>query len=245
MAKRQRPPARTEPTADPPFALQEWPADQRVKRKIAALLANPLNTRTHPPAQIAGLRVLFRTFGIAKVSILIDEADVLLAGHGWTTALREEGLEEVECCQAIGWPEDKKRAFMEADNRIFELGEWDDTRRLAELDALASTGWDLATLGWSTEALDEFRKSIATAASGPPADPRRLAERFGIVPFSVFNAREGWWQDRKRMWIALGIKSEVGRGENLLEFSDAARLDGDVYKERAAEHRKRAAAAKP
>lgn len=40
-----------------------------------------------------------------------------------------------------------------------------------------------------------------------------LAERFMIPPFSIFNAREGWWQDRKRQWIALGIKSELGRGQ--------------------------------
>jgi hypothetical protein len=33
-----------------------------------------------------------------------------------------------------------------------------------------------------------------------------------IPPFSVMNAREGWWQDRKRAWLALGIKSELGRG---------------------------------
>jgi hypothetical protein len=31
------------------------------------------------------------------------------------------------------------------------------------------------------------------------------------VPFSVLNAREGWWQARKDAWIALGIRSELGR----------------------------------
>ena len=39
-----------------------------------------------------------------------------------------------------------------------------------------------------------------------------LARTFEYPPFSVLNAREGWWQDRKRQWLALGIKSEVGRG---------------------------------
>ena len=38
-----------------------------------------------------------------------------------------------------------------------------------------------------------------------------LADRFGIPPFSVFNAREGWWQARKFAWTAKGIDSEVGR----------------------------------
>lgn len=39
-----------------------------------------------------------------------------------------------------------------------------------------------------------------------------LGEAFLIPPFSVLNAREGWWQERKRAWLALGIQSELGRG---------------------------------
>lgn len=39
-----------------------------------------------------------------------------------------------------------------------------------------------------------------------------LGEKFLLPPFTVLNAREGWWQDRKRAWLELGIKSELGRG---------------------------------
>lgn len=39
-----------------------------------------------------------------------------------------------------------------------------------------------------------------------------LADRFLVPPFSVLDARQGYWQRRKNMWIALGIKSELGRG---------------------------------
>lgn len=39
-----------------------------------------------------------------------------------------------------------------------------------------------------------------------------LSERFLVPPFSVLDARQGYWQDRKRAWIALGIQSELGRG---------------------------------
>lgn len=39
-----------------------------------------------------------------------------------------------------------------------------------------------------------------------------LARSFDYPPFSVLNAREGWWQERKRQWLALGIQSELGRG---------------------------------
>src|SRR3990167_3099123 len=42
-----------------------------------------------------------------------------------------------------------------------------------------------------------------------------LAKTFLLPPFSVFNAREGWWQDRKRAWVSLGIKSELGRATDI------------------------------
>ncbi len=42
-------------------------------------------------------------------------------------------------------------------------------------------------------------------------DPEQsLIDRFGIPPLSVFDARQGYWQDRKRAWLSLGINSEVG-----------------------------------
>jgi len=39
----------------------------------------------------------------------------------------------------------------------------------------------------------------------------KLEERFLLPPFSVLDTRQGYWQDRKRQWLGLGIKSEVGR----------------------------------
>lgn len=39
-----------------------------------------------------------------------------------------------------------------------------------------------------------------------------LGDKFLIPPFTVLNAREGWWQERKRAWLAIGIQSELGRG---------------------------------
>jgi len=63
--------------------------------------------------------------------------------------------------------------------------------------------------------------------------PPGLAGRFLFPPFSVLNAREGEWQARKRAWIACGIESEVGRGEdNLLGMPEAAnrqQITGKAY----------------
>lgn len=57
---------------------------------------------------------------------------------------------------------------------------------------------------------DLFGDPIIPPKTGP------LAERFLIPPFSVFDTRAGYWQDRKRAWVALGLKSELGRDDAVL-----------------------------
>lgn len=47
----------------------------------------------------------------------------------------------------------------------------------------------------------------------------KLADRFIIPPFSILDTKQGYWQDRRRQWLALGIQSETGRKGNLLGMS--------------------------
>jgi hypothetical protein len=57
---------------------------------------------------------------------------------------------------------------------------------------------------------DEDDEPDAEPAGDAPKG--NLSDRFMIPPFTVLNAREGWWQNRKKAWLAIGIKSELGRG---------------------------------
>jgi len=57
--------------------------------------------------------------------------------------------------------------------------------------------------------VDMFGGSMAPKPSGP------VAERFGFSPFTVLDAKQGDWQERKRAWLAMGLKSECGRSDNL------------------------------
>lgn len=52
------------------------------------------------------------------------------------------------------------------------------------------------------------------------SQPGALRQSFGWPPFTVLDFAHGEWQARKKAWISLGLKGEVGRGENLLGFSD-------------------------
>jgi hypothetical protein len=69
--------------------------------------------------------------------------------------------------------------------------------------------------------------------NGPTEDGSPLSERFLAPPFTVFNARDGWWQRRKHRWISLGIQSEIGRDNDLLYQADTVQ-EIDYYRERKA-----------
>jgi DNA modification methylase len=43
-----------------------------------------------------------------------------------------------------------------------------------------------------------------------------LAERFGAPPFSILDAKQGYWLNRQRAWEELGISGESGRGDELV-----------------------------
>ena len=64
--------------------------------------------------------------------------------------------------------------------------------------------------------------SDTVAAQQPLFDMERtfltLNDRFLVPPFTVLDARAGYWQDRKRDWLSIGIKSELGREDKLLGF---------------------------
>ena len=49
----------------------------------------------------------------------------------------------------------------------------------------------------------------------------KLKDRFIFPPFSILDARQAIWQRRKRYWKSLGLQGELGRGDNLLNFSSA------------------------
>lgn len=58
----------------------------------------------------------------------------------------------------------------------------------------------------------------------PPREFLTLADRFGVPPFSVLDARSGYWQKRKQEWLSLGIESEEGRDGNLIGYSETASI---------------------
>lgn len=192
---------------------------------VADLVPYARNARTHSPEQVAQIVASIREFGWTN-PVLVDGDGGIIAGHGRVLAAQQMGTEQVPCLRIDGLTDVQRRAYMLADNQITLNAGWDGVLLAAELDDLLAAGFDLATIGFAQADINDL---IGTPNTGPPGAEeanQKLADRFMIPPFSVLNAREGWWQDRKRAWLALGIKSELGRGGGADDGSRTGDLSG-------------------
>lgn len=160
-------------------------------------------------------------------SIVVDREGRVIAGNKTLEGALAAGL-EVEVVESDG-----KKLVVVRRNDLDLADDEGTARRLAYLDNRAGeTGlaWDAEqiladlSIGLSFEGIFEEVELDALLAGLLPPDPNdktaaakaTLAERFIIPPFSVLDARQGYWQTRKAAWIALGIESELGRGSNLI-----------------------------
>jgi len=181
--------------------------------RVEDLVPYALNSRTHSDEQVAQLAASIREFGFTN-PILIDEANNLIAGHGRVLAARKAQMENIPAVIVTGLDDRRRRALVIADNKLALNAGWDEEALRVELEDLAGDFGEL--MGFSQDELvallgGEDLEELSEGDSSEKKDT--LADKFGIPPFSVLNAREGWWQNRKRAWLAIGIKSELGRGE--------------------------------
>lgn len=108
---------------------------------VDALVPYANNAKRHSAAQISQIRASLREYGFVA-PVLIDEDCNILAGHGRVEAARAEGMPTVPCVVASGLTEAQRKAYILADNRLTETGEWDSAMLEIELKGLADMGFD-------------------------------------------------------------------------------------------------------
>lgn len=178
---------------------------------VANLVLYEKNAKNHPQDQIDKLKRSIEEFGFLS-PCLIDENNNVIAGHGRIEAAKQLGLKTVPCVYVEGLTDEQRRAYIIADNRLTELGGWD----------FSTLSLELADLGDIDIELTGFDSSFLTAAPDelyPDGVAGSLAAKYVAPPFSVLDARKGYWQKRKKMWANLLPDSRMGRAENLLSFS--------------------------
>jgi hypothetical protein len=181
-------------------------------RPIESLIPYARNSRTHSDAQVAQIAASIREFGWTN-PVLIDTEGGIIAGHGRIMAGRKLGIKEAPCIVLDNLTDAKRRAYIIADNKLALNAGWDVELLKIELKDLDAEKFDLTLTGFEIgELATLFDEQPEEMEIKEEQTKGSLADRFGVPPFSVLNAREGWWQDRKRAWLAIGIQSELGRG---------------------------------
>lgn len=189
---------------------------------------NPDNPRTITEVKFRKLVASIREFPemINLRRIVIDENNVVLGGNMRLRALQEAGIQIVPVIRVHGLSEEKKREFIVKDNVSFGDWDWDELANSWDDAQLTAWGMDVPIwnedLGGAPPATGPSAESVdlALEASDPEPESRTLAERYIVPPFSVLDTRQGYWRARQEAWKALGIRSEIGRGSNLLGFSE-------------------------
>lgn len=105
------------------------------------------NAKKHGKGQIEKIKASILEFGFLT-PCLIDKDFNLIAGHGRLAAAEELGLKKLPCVFIEGLTEDQRRAYILADNRLSELGEWDMDLVSEELEELNEHGFDLELTGF-------------------------------------------------------------------------------------------------
>jgi len=130
----------------------------------------PGNPRTHNDKQLAKLKTSIQKFGFTA-PVLVDEAGVILSGHGRVQAAKALELPTIPTRVIAGLSEAKKRAYVIADNKLAQLAGWDATLLKDELVLLIAEDFDIETTGFSTAEID----ILFDGAEEPPgSDPDDL-----------------------------------------------------------------------
>lgn len=185
-------------------------------------------------------------FGFVMPILVDDRSSKIVAGHGRLDSLTElkaaggdppkrikkaaDGEWLVPILRGVTFNSDREvEAYLIADNQLTILGGWDAPGLASMLADLAADG-DQALIGtgFGQAELDALLTSLGNQdlSDRQAKEQARstLAGQFIVPPFTVLDARQGYWQERKRAWIDLGIKGEEGRGDNLLKFSETAQI---------------------
>jgi len=134
-----------------PEAIETWSLDR--------LRPYARNAKTHGPDQVAKIAASMAEFGWT-VPVLVSSDGEVIAGHGRILAATQLGLTDAPVIVLDHLSEAQRRAYRIADNKLTELGEWNDGFLSEELKGLAEDEFDLSLIGFDEAELSALLNGI-------------------------------------------------------------------------------------
>jgi ParB-like chromosome segregation protein Spo0J len=130
-----------------PERIETWPLER--------LKPYARNAKMHGADQVAKIAGSMAQFGWT-VPVLVSGDGEVIAGHGRILAATQLGLTEAPVIVLDHLTEEQRKAYRLADNKLTELGAWDEALLAAELQELAADDFDLSLVGFSDAELDQL-----------------------------------------------------------------------------------------
>lgn len=124
-----------------------------IYKNIDELVPYVNNSRTHSESQVDKICGSIKEYGWTN-PILIDDKNVIIAGHGRYLAGKKLGIKEVPCIVLSGLTEAQKKAYVIADNKMALDASWDFDILKNEIENLKELDFDPTLTGF-----DEFELS--------------------------------------------------------------------------------------
>jgi DNA modification methylase len=192
------------------------------QRKPSALKPHPKNVRNHPRRQIRRICASIKQFGFTNPA-LIDENDVILAGHARVLAAVELELDEIPVVVVRGLSETEKRTYVLADNKIAEMAGYDRLGLSLELQdlsiLLAKDGLDFSLTGYDPAEQDALAADLTDPERDPDDDVPTVAAKAISRPGDLWLLG-----NRHRLTCDDSRKADYGR---LMERGRAAMVFAD------------------
>jgi ParB-like chromosome segregation protein Spo0J len=156
--------------------IETWPLDR--------LRPYARNAKIHGTDQVAKIAASMAKFGWTVPGLVANDGE-LIAGHGRVLAAIMLGLTHVLVIRLGHLDEAERRAYRIADNKLTELGEWDEAMLRDEIAGLLTEDFDLSLLGIADEDLDALLRDADQVDGGaveggddrsePPISPVSVA----------------------------------------------------------------------
>ena len=128
------------------------------------------NAKQHSDSQVTKIASSIREFGFLN-PVLIDASYNVIAGHGRILAAKKLHMGEVPCLFVEGLTDAQRKAYILADNRLSELGEWDMDLVMGELEELDELGFDTELTGFDFQVEPEITDDEDDIPE-PPTEPK-------------------------------------------------------------------------
>lgn len=137
------------------------------KVKMTDLIKYQNNSKIHTQEQIDQVKASIQEFGYIS-PIIVDENNVILAGHGRYEALLQLKYEDVEIKRVTNLTEIQKKQYVLADNKLNMNTGFDEEMLKLELEAITQSGEEIDITGFG---MDEVERIMGEGPAEGETDP--------------------------------------------------------------------------